>query len=160
VGTGKIRECDECHQIKEHAAKGLCFSCYRKVQRIVEGNQAARSEREFDKRTQHFRRAQDKMVKAVYDLRRIHQVFEEYGIISEFLEEDNKTISILADVLVLLMEKASQTVKGSSSLPDDPLKGQLHIQTVMGNDYIQRPFAGKLSQPLKEGDNNEAEDSR
>jgi hypothetical protein len=160
MGTGKIRECDQCHQIKEHAANGLCFACYRKVERIIKGNQAARSEREFDKRTQAFRKAQDKMVKAVYDLRRVFVVFEEFGMLSEFLEEDSKTVSILADLLVPLMEKASQTIKGTSSLPDEPLKGSLHIQTVMGNDYLQKPFAGTLSQPLKEQEkeDDEAED--
>jgi hypothetical protein len=160
MGTGKIRECDECHQIKEHAASGLCHTCYRRVERIVKGNQAARSEREFDKRTQAFRKAQDKMVKAVYDLRRVFVVFEEFGMLSEFLEEDSTTVSILADLLVPLMEKASQTIKGSSSLPEDPLTGSLHIQTAMGNDYLQEPFVGKLSQPLEEEDNNEDEEQQ
>jgi hypothetical protein len=146
MGTGRMMTCTQCGEEREHSAHGLCSKCYRAFQRQIARRQEARSELAHDTMTLYLRKAQDKMVKAVYDLRNILGVFKEYGVASEFLEEDSETISTLKDLLLPLLDKVRQTVEPSKA-PTDPTPGPSHVQTVMNEDYIQGPFIGRLSQP-------------
>lgn len=148
MGKGKTVVCKKCGLTKEHAAAGLCFACYRQLERAISSDPEAKAEQAASRDSGILIKAQNKMVKALCSQWALIKVYEEFGVASELLEEDSTLIPTLTKLFAPLLDKISSTLRPQKL--EDPNPGpppQPHVQTVLGNHYRVPPFEGEKTVP-------------